>query len=50
MDPVSFAGATDPWPYIYAAYTVGTVLILGTYMWFLAERRKLRAHLAIAKK
>lgn len=50
MEPVSFMGSTDPWPYIYGAYTVGTVGLVGMYVWFLTERRKLRTHLAIAKK
>lgn len=42
----SFAGGTDPTPYIAAAYLIGAALLLGYYAWTVVERRKLRRLLA----
>lgn len=49
MEP-AFGGATDPWPYIASAYSVGIILLLGFGLVIQQQRVKLRSLLAAIRK
>ncbi len=42
-------GSTDPFPYIFAAYTVGAICTLGVSLWLYMARLRVEQHLAILK-
>lgn len=46
---IAFGSATDPFPFITAAYTLGAAGILGYAGWVVKERMKLRTLLATIK-
>ena len=42
-------GSTDPFPYIFAAYTVGAICTIGVSTWLYLARIRVERHLAILK-
>lgn len=46
----SFGTGMDPIPYIFAAYALGSALILGYAFWVLLQRRRLKLLLVAVKK
>ena len=42
-----FAGNTDPYPYITAAYSVGFIAIAGYSAWVLWHRKSMRQMIAV---
>lgn len=46
----SFVGATDPAPFVAAAYSIGTIGIFGFFLWTIFEQRKLRRLLVAVRR
>jgi hypothetical protein len=46
----SFGAGMDPIPFIFAAYALGSALILGYAGWVLLQRRRLKLLLVAVKK
>jgi hypothetical protein len=42
-------GSTDPFPYIFTAYTIGAICTLGVSVWLYMARLRVERHLKILK-
>ena len=47
---MNFAGQTDPYPYVVAAYVIGFVMIFGYAAYLFASSKKLKSLLAVMKE
>jgi hypothetical protein len=44
---IGLTGSTDPYPYIFAAYTIGIICTLGVSTWLYLARLRVERNLAI---